>query len=92
MEKNEKRVRCYYGKKNASQKKIYAEDERSYCDNSITNLRKINRANGKTLSRRSTSKRPNVSDIKCKVFIIIGYDKTSYYIKCGYGNNLHEGH
>eukprot|EP00957_Ditylum_brightwellii_P014890 1123219-Ditylum_brightwellii.AAC.1 len=20
------------------------------------------------------------------------HDKTSYYIKCGYGNNLHEGH
>eukprot|EP00957_Ditylum_brightwellii_P030597 2318705-Ditylum_brightwellii.AAC.1 len=25
-------------------------------------------------------------------FLIIGYDETSYYIKCGYGNNLHEGH
>eukprot|EP00957_Ditylum_brightwellii_P042308 3203999-Ditylum_brightwellii.AAC.1 len=23
---------------------------------------------------------------------IIGYDETSYHIKCGYGNNLHEGH
>ena len=89
---NEKRVRCYYGKKYSTRKKIYAEDQRSYRDDSITNLRKNNRAKGKTLSRRSTSKRPDICDIKCKVFFIIGYDNTSYYIKCGYGNNLHEGH
>ena len=40
--------------------------------------------NGKKLSRCSTSKRPDI--------FIIGYNETSYYIKCGYGNNLHEGH
>ena len=90
--KHEKRVRCYYGKQYVNRKNCDSENENSYRDDCIINLRQNNRANGKKLSRRSTSKRPDVSDIKCKVYFIIGFDETSYYIKCGYGNNLHEGH
>ena len=90
--KNEKRVRCYYGKKYVDRTNQSKEDGNSFRDDAITNLRQYNRPDGKKLCRRSKSKRPDKSDKKCNVFFILGFDIVLFYIKCGYGNCTHEGH
>eukprot|EP00957_Ditylum_brightwellii_P179765 13693920-Ditylum_brightwellii.AAC.1 len=44
------------------------------------------------MSRRSKTKLPVCKVDRCLVFFVIGYDKKSYYIKDGYGNNSHNNH
>eukprot|EP00957_Ditylum_brightwellii_P152963 11643247-Ditylum_brightwellii.AAC.1 len=63
--KNEKRVRCYFGEKNVDRMKQNKENGNSFCDDAITNLCQYNRPDGKKLCKHSKSKRPDNCDKKC---------------------------
>jgi len=86
---NERRIRCFRNKVHCNH--IHYEGN-LFSTDALSNGRKSNRENGKSLSRRKSTKQPLTNATKCKVFFIVGYDDVSYYIKCGYGNNLHVGH
>eukprot|EP00957_Ditylum_brightwellii_P137895 10513454-Ditylum_brightwellii.AAC.1 len=63
--KNEKHVRCYFGKKYVDRTKQNKEDGNSFRDDAITNLCQYNQPDRKKLCRQSKSKRPDIYDKKC---------------------------
>ena len=55
----------------------------------LANTRKNSQEKGKSLCRRMSTKEPLTIATKCRVLFTIGYGDTSFYIKCGCGNNSH---
>lgn len=66
----------------------------AFRSHSMNNDKLNSRPNGKSLKRKTGTMRPfkQNEDITCKVKLVIGVDDHSFFVVCGTGNDMHEGH